>query len=155
MSSLNPTPSQALTKLASVFLEIPFNRMLGLQLEEMEQTHITMSFDMKNDLVGNFLHGILHGGVISSVLDMAGGMAAMSSVIYKHADKADDEIAKIIGKTSTIDMQVSFIRPGKGTRFIAKAYVINTGNKISFTRMELFNQESTLLATGTATYMVG
>jgi uncharacterized protein (TIGR00369 family) len=146
---------QALKKLAEIFLDIPFNRTLGLRLDEMEQSHITMSFDMKDEFVGNYIHGILHGGVISSVLDMAGGMAAMSSVIYKHVDKVPSEIAKIIGKTSTIDMQISFIRPGKGSCFSAKAYVINTGNKISFTRMELFNQDGVLIATGTATYLVG
>jgi uncharacterized protein (TIGR00369 family) len=155
MTTQNTASTQALKELAHVFLEIPFNRMLGLRLDEMEQSHITMSFEMKNDLVGNFLHGILHGGVTSSVLDMAGGMAAMSSLIYKQTDKPMNEIAKIIGKTSTIDMHVNYIRPGKGTHFTAKAYVINTGNKISFTRMELFNQDALLIATGTGTYLVG
>jgi uncharacterized protein (TIGR00369 family) len=129
--------------------------MLGLRLDEMEQSHVAMSFDMKNELIGNFLHGILHGGVTSSVLDMAGGMAAMSSLIYKQAEKPIDEIAKMIGKTSTIDMHVNYIRPGRGSHFIAKASVINTGNKISFTRMELFNQDAVLIATGTGTYLVG
>jgi uncharacterized protein (TIGR00369 family) len=147
--------AQALLELAQVFLEIPFNRMLGLRLDEMEQSHVAMSFDMKNELIGNFLHGILHGGVTSSVLDMAGGMAAMSSLIYKQAEKPIDEIAKMIGKTSTIDMHVNYIRPGRGSHFIAKASVINTGNKISFTRMELFNQDAVLIATGTGTYLVG
>jgi uncharacterized protein (TIGR00369 family) len=155
MTTQNILSAQALTQLANIFLEIPFNRILGLHLDEMEQSHITMSFDMKNELVGNFLHGILHGGVTSSVLDMAGGMAAMSSLIYRQDDKPRNEIAQMLSKTSTIDMHVNYIRPGKGSRFIAKAYVINTGNKISFTRMELFNQDAVLIATGTGTYLVG
>ena len=35
-----------------------------------------LSFQMRDDLVGNFLRGILHGGVISSSLDVVGGLVA-------------------------------------------------------------------------------
>jgi len=66
---------------------IPFNRMLGLTLEELDTDHVIMQFKMKDDLIGNFLHGILHGGVISSVLDMAGGMVVMAAVVAHHPER--------------------------------------------------------------------
>ena len=147
--------TQALQQLARVFVEIPFNRMLGLRLNTLEKDEITMMFDMQKELVGNYLYGILHGGVISSVLDMAGGMAAMVSVIHRQTDQTLEEMANIIGKSSTIDLHINYIRPGKGNHFIAKASVVHTGNKICFARMELCNDESTLIATGTGTYLVG
>jgi uncharacterized protein (TIGR00369 family) len=135
--------------------DIPFNRILGLKLNAIESDHIIMSFDMTHDLIGNFMHGILHGGVISAVLDMAGGTAAMHSAIQKRIGKSLQELASLLSKASTVSMHVDYIHPGKGQHFIAKAWVQHSGNKITFTRMELRNQENVLIASGTATYMVG
>src|SRR3990167_8803289 len=103
MTNSNPTQHAILQHLSRVFTGIPFNQMLGLQLDHIDTQHITMSFNMKQELIGNFLHGILHGGVISSVLDMAGGMAVMAAAIHKHPDSTIDDLAAIVGKTSTID----------------------------------------------------
>ena len=143
-----------LQQLTAAFTAIPFNKMLGLQLDHVGADHITMNFDMKNELIGNFLHGILHGGVISSVLDMAGGMAVMAAAVQKHPDATIEELASVLGKTSTIDLQISYLRPGKGQTFIAKAWIIKSGNKISFTRMELHNEENILIASGSGTYLL-
>ena len=140
--------------LTHLFTEIPFNRMLGLRLGEVTSDCITMSFDMKPELVGNYLHGILHGGVISSVLDMAGGVAVMAAAIKRHKDKTVAELASVLGRSSTINLHIDYIRPGKGDVFTAKAYVVHAGNKISFARMELFNQDSLLISNGTGTYLL-
>ena len=142
-----------LQQLTSAFTAIPFNKMLGLQLDHIGTDHITMNFKMKNELIGNFLQGILHGGVISSVLDMAGGMAVMAAAVQKYPNATIDELASILGKTSTIDLQISYLRPGKGETFIAKAWIMKSGKKISFTRMELYNQDETLIASGSGTYL--
>lgn len=144
-----------LQQLTVAFTTIPFNQMLGLKIDHIEDSAVTMSFSMKNDLIGNYLHGILHGGVISSVLDMAGGILAMATSAHKHANTSVEELTEAVGKCSTIDLQVSFIHPGKGDRFIAKASLIKGGNKIAFTRMELFNQDDKLIATGSGTYALG
>ena len=155
MSTTSAKLETILQNLEKVVLQIPFNRMLGLQIKEIQQNHIMMAFAMKPDLVGNFLYGILHGGVISSVLDMAGGMAAMVSVIHKKIDETEVEtLAERLGKVSTIDLQVSYIRPGKGESFTAKAQAAHTGNKISFTTMELFNEQDKLIARGSGTYLI-
>lgn len=146
-------PSGMLQELSKVFMEIPFNRLLGLSLDKIESGGIVMSFTMKNELIGNYLHGILHGGVISSVLDMAGGVAVMARLIHKKEGQTFEEIAVALGKASTVNLNIDYIRPGKGETFIANAHVVHSGNKISFARMELFNQESVLIAAGTGTYM--
>lgn len=142
-----------LEQLSRAFAAIPFNQMLGLTLDHLGVDQVVMGFEMKKELIGNFMHGILHGGVISSVLDMAGGMAAMAAAIPKHPDVQPNELAKIIGKCSTIDLQISYLRPGKGEKFSAKAWVIKNGNKICFARMELHNQSGSLIASGCGTYL--
>src|SRR3989338_800900 len=92
-----------LQQLSAGFTAIPFNQMLGLHLDQLTADHVAMSFKMKNDLVGNFFYGILHGGVISSVLDMAGGMVVMASSVAKHPKQTESELAEIVGKCNTID----------------------------------------------------
>lgn len=152
--SFEQLQSVMLQQLSGAFTAIPFNRMLGLRLDALTAHHVTMNFEMKETLVGNFLLGILHGGVISSVLDMAGGMVAMSAAIHKNQGKSVDELISIIGKTSTIDLHINYLRPGKGKLFIAKAWLTKSGKKISFARMELMNEDETLIATGSATYLI-
>lgn len=143
-----------LKQLTKAFVTIPFNQMLGLQLDQLDADYVMMSFAMKKELIGNFLQGILHGGVISSVLDMAGGMVVMASAIQKHPEYTMEQLAEIVGKCSTIDLHINYLRPGKGEQFIAKAYLQKSGNLISFTRMELLNQEETLIATGNGAYLL-
>jgi uncharacterized protein (TIGR00369 family) len=138
-----------------VINDIPFNRMLGLTLQSVEPDHITMGFDMTKDLIGNYFYGILHGGVISTVLDVAGGAAAMANLVQKEADKPFEELSAKLGKTSTINLNINYLRPGKGKHFIAKASVLQSGNKITFSHMDLFNPSAELIASGTGTYFIG
>jgi uncharacterized protein (TIGR00369 family) len=152
---INASQQQALDLLKSAFVTIPFNRMLGLKLDALDEKHVTMSFEMKNELIGNFMQGILHGGVISSVLDMAGGILIMAQTVRRQTDCSLEKIGEVLGKCSTVDLQISYLSPGKGTHFHAKANLIKTGNKISFTRMELFNNDDKLLAMANGTYMMG
>ncbi|VVC74841.1 hypothetical protein AQUSIP_01130 [Aquicella siphonis] len=140
--------------LSTTFTTIPFNQMLGLQLDRIEAEHVVMNFSMKNELIGNYLYGILHGGVISSVLDMAGGMVVMANSILKNQEKPVAELVGIVGKTSTIDLHINYVNPGRGNLFIAKAWLTKSGKKISFARMELFNEDELLIATGSATYLL-
>lgn len=145
----------SLDDLSRIFTEIPFNRMLGLQVDAIEETQITMSFAMKPELIGNFMHGILHGGVISSVIDMAGGVAAISSAMRKHQDKGVAELKSMLGKASTINLHINYVNPGKGERFIVRSSILRSGNKICFTNSEMHNEAGALIATGAGTYLVG
>lgn len=139
---------------AHIITEIPFNRTIGLKLGEVESDHITMHFTNSDALIGNYLHGILHGGVISSVLDMAGGAAVMAAIALKHPDHSLEQLAVMLGKSSTVNLHIDFLRPGKGEHFTAKAFVLRSGSKISVTRMELLNDQSVLIATGAGTYLI-
>ncbi len=144
----------ALTLFTKIIHEIPFNRMLGLKLEQVENDTITLSFAMKEELIGNYMHNILHGGVISSVLDMAGGAAAMVAMIHKKPNQTLTQIAASLSKASTINLHVDYIQPGRGHHFIAKAQVLHSGNKVTFARTELLNEDDVLIAVANGTYMI-
>lgn len=148
MTQLTPEEFNELVR--AVEAQIPFNRVLGLHLDELGEGSARITFDMRDELVGNFSKGVLHGGVISGTLDVVGGMAAMMA-------EPGDPAHKIMERWSylgTIDMRVDYLRPGAGERFVATGRVIRSGRKVCVTRMELHNEVDTLIATGTGTYIV-
>ncbi|MDR3479051.1 MAG: thioesterase family protein [Gammaproteobacteria bacterium] len=154
-SNANDDPKAiALQQLTKAFNQMPFNQLLGLHLKTLTQKQVIVSFNMKEDLVGNFVHGILHGGVISSVLDMVGGMAAMATIIFKNPNTPLSELTTLLGKSSTIDLHVSYMQPGKGSCFTATSEVMHSGNRICFTTMNLLNENEAIIASGTGTYQI-
>nr|MBP8271597.1 thioesterase family protein [Sphaerotilus sp.] len=58
---------QAITELWEQ--RITFNTVLGLKVESLDPASPRLRFDMRPELVGHFLYGRLHGGVISAALD--------------------------------------------------------------------------------------
>lgn len=130
---------------------IPFNRVLGVHLEELTKESTRITFEMREDLVGNFERGTLHGGVISSVLDVTGGMAALVA----DADDPDAELKERFRVLGTIDLRVDYLRPGAGRRFEATGTILRSGRKVAVARMELRSDAADLIAVGTGTYIVG
>ncbi len=147
--------SSLLEIVGKVYDNLPFNRLLGLKVAFLESDRAGFHFEMKDELIGNTVHGILHGGVISAVLDTTGGMTATASAIEKSQDLSNDDIIRRIARIGTIDLRVDYLRPGKGFRFQSTGTVMRTGRKVAVTRMELRNQEDLLIAVGTGTYIVG
>lgn len=133
---------------------IRFNRVLGLHLEELEPERATLTFEMRDELVGNFVRGSLHGGVISAVLDTVGGLVASLNVLARLAPATLEEAIGRLGNIGTIDLRVDYLRSGVGRRFVATGQILRSGNKVVVTRMELHNDEATLIAVGTGTYLV-
>jgi uncharacterized protein (TIGR00369 family) len=138
-----------------VYENLPFNRLLGLKVANLKLDQAGFSFDMGNELVGNAVHGILHGGVISAVLDTTGGMTATASAIKRMQGLSQGDITDWIARIGTIDMRVDYLRPGRGERFQSSGTVMRTGNKVAVTRMELRNEENVMIAVGTGAYIVG
>ncbi len=138
-----------------VFQDLPFNRLLGLTVSHINGDGAGFNFDMNETLVGNIVHGMLHGGVIATVLDATGGLTATASTMTRLAGASKEDIQMKIHKIGTIDLRVDYLRPGKGTHFKSFGSVMRTGNKVSVTRMELMNQDNILIAVGTGTYIVG
>jgi uncharacterized protein (TIGR00369 family) len=129
---------------------IAFNKYLGLKVESFDAEAPKLRFDMRPELVGNPSRQILHGGVISATLDVAGGLAIMLS-LAKDAEVSPTSFPNI----GTIDLRVDYLRPGRGKYFIATARIVRKGSRIAVIHMELHNDEGELIATGGAAYVVG
>lgn len=134
---------------------IPFNRILGLEVETLDEGQVAACFAMRAELIGNNYAEILHGGVISSVLDATGGLSVSISLLERLQGEPVAEIERRIARIGTIDLRVDFLRPGRGKTFRATSSIMRTGRKVAVTRMELLNDEGLLIAVGTGTYIVG
>ncbi|MDP3033118.1 MAG: thioesterase family protein [Rhodocyclaceae bacterium] len=139
---------------ASFFERMPFNRILGIELLSLHHDQPELRFDMRPELVGNYIRNILHGGVISSVLDVTGGLVAFLGVQQKLKGKPVAEVMERFSRIGTIDLRIDYLRPGAGEWFLARGFPLRTGNKVAVTRMELFNDQHALIAVGTAAYTV-
>ncbi len=147
--------ASVLQQVKTIFAEqIPFNNYLGIRIERFDWEGASVRIDMRPELVGNFVHGFLHGGVIASVLDFQGGLTAFLSLLRKMEDVPDEEKITRLSKFGTIDLRIDYLRPGVGNYFRADATVLRTGNRVAVTRMELHNDENVLIAVGTGTYVV-
>jgi uncharacterized protein (TIGR00369 family) len=156
MQKESPSLTEILKILADVYEnKLPFNKVLGLRIDRLEPGNVRVVFDMKPELVGNYVHGVLHGGVVSSVLDATGGIVASIGVVEKLQTKPPEEIAQGISKVGTIDLRVDYLRPGLGQRFHANGTIMRSGRKVTVVRMELHNDTDKLIAVGTGTYIVG
>jgi uncharacterized protein (TIGR00369 family) len=147
--------AQLLPYIAATFDQMPFNRLLGLQVSRFGADEVEIRFPWAEQLVGNPIQQILHGGVIATVLDVAGGMMAVASALERFSDIDQSELVQRFGKMSTIDIRTDYLRPGRGQEFIATARVIRSGNKVAVCRMELHNEQGVHIALGTGTYLVG
>lgn len=156
MSENKPRLENLLGMLADYYeTKLPFSKILGLRVDLIEPDHARVAFDMKPELIGNPVHGVLHGGVISSVLDATGGIMASIGVIDRLQSKPPEDIEKGISKVSTIDLRVDYLRPGSGKQFYATGAIMRTGKKVTVVRMELRSDLEKLIAVGTGTYIVG
>ncbi len=135
--------------------EMPFNAFLGIKVASCDAERVSVSFHMKEVFIGNDVLRTLHGGVIASVLDLTGGLAAAMGIVKKLEDLPSEEIEKWFARAEggTIDLRVDYLMRGRGEHFLSSAHVVKVGNKVIVTRMELHNEKRELIAIGTGAYL--
>ncbi|WP_210114653.1 thioesterase family protein [Pseudoalteromonas sp. KS88] len=145
-----------INQVANIFVEqMPFNQFLQISVKSLDAEQAQITFPWQDVFIGNPSQKILHGGVISAVLDNVGGMLAAASIIDKLEEIDMLSIQKKLSTLGTIDLRTDYLRPGKGDEFTASAKLIRSGNKVCVCRMELHNELGVQIAFGTGTYLVG
>jgi uncharacterized protein (TIGR00369 family) len=135
--------------------QMPFHRLLDVRVDSLTVEEIRVRIDMREELIGNYMRKILHGGVISSVLDLTGGLIAFVELL-KLLDVAEPaEVRKRLARVGTIDLRVDYLRMGEGAFFTASGSVLRKGNKVAVIRTELCNAQNVRSAAGSGTYLVG
>jgi uncharacterized protein (TIGR00369 family) len=133
---------------------IPFHRVLGLTVESISREGVRVSFRMRDELMGHYQRRMVHGGVLSSVIDVTGGLSAFMGIQEKMPNETLEARLERFGRVSTIDLRVDFLRPGIGAWFVATAHTLRTGNKVAVVRTEVKSDQGDLIAVGTGSYVV-
>jgi len=123
---------------------IPFNKFLGMRVASIKKGFARIEIPFRPELIGDPLRPALHGGVVSTLADTAGGMAVWSGV--------DDERSRV----STIDLRIDYLRPARLETLVAEATVVRLGNRVGVADVRLFHPgaESDTVATGKGVYNV-
>lgn len=123
---------------------LPFNRFLGIEVAALRRGFCRLELPFRDELVGDPDRPALHGGVLSTLVDTAGGAAAMSMI-----DSPGDRV-------STIDLRVDYLRPGNLERLAAEATVSRMGNKVACVDVRCFHPSDPdrLIVTAKAVYNV-
>jgi uncharacterized protein (TIGR00369 family) len=116
-----------------------FLRTIGAALESVEPGTVTITCGFEERLTQQ--HGLLHGGLLATLVDVACGYAALSMM------PADREVL-------TVEFKIHFLKPAKTDRVIAVGQVVQAGRTLTVCEGTVFDATRTrVLARMTATMM--
>ena len=118
--------AQLAEQLKAIFEEhVPFNRFVGFKLASLDPKNPRVRFDMRPELIGNPQRQILHGGVISSVLDLMAGVVIHIALFEKDSEHLAFKDGKpVFPNIGTIDLRVDYLRPGRGAWESERSHVV-------------------------------
>jgi uncharacterized protein (TIGR00369 family) len=120
---------------------VPFNRFLGLRGESIGEGRAVLLLPVRPEFVGDPRRPALHGGVLSTLIDTAGGLAAWSALGTGES-------------VSTVDLRVDYLEPaGLSAPLRAEAELVRKGNRVCHVRVAV-TQGDALVAEGRAVYNI-
>jgi uncharacterized protein (TIGR00369 family) len=129
---------------SSTFLDNPsvyegtYLEFLGFRLVQWKDGFARLEMPVRADHRNTV--GYLHGGIISSLLDIAGAFSGSHGI--------SKEIVSV-----TINLNINFMAPHKSDRVVAEGELIRATRSMFFAQAKLFNPETNMLcATATGTF---
>jgi uncharacterized protein (TIGR00369 family) len=120
---------------------VPFNRYLGMRGESASEGRCVLVLPVRGELVGDPRRPAIHGGVLSTLIDTAGGGAAGSAL-------GDDETV------STVDLRIDYLEPaGLSGDLRAEAELVRKGGRMCHVRMSV-TQGDVVVAEGRGVYNI-
>lgn len=95
----------------------PFHSMLGVKVDDIDDGRVRLHIPYKEELVGHAESAMMHGGVISTLVDISGGFAIWTLC------KPEDHIV-------TITLTVDYLRPAIASDLYAEATVRLLGHRV-------------------------
>jgi uncharacterized protein (TIGR00369 family) len=136
--SVHPNPDDVLKILDE---HVPFNRLLGIRGESVAPGRAVLVLPVRQDHLGDVRRPALHGGVLSALIDTAGGAAAWAALSSGES-------------VSTVDLSVDFLEPARVAGPLrAEAELIRKGNRVCHVRVRV-TQDGVLVAEGRGVYNI-
>lgn len=105
---------------------IPFNRFLGLKVQEIRPKYARLQLPFRPEFIGDPRRPALHGGIIATLVDTCAGAAVWAS------GSPRDRVA-------TIDMRVDYLRPADPADLVAVGIVKLLGNRVGNAFVQVFS----------------
>jgi uncharacterized protein (TIGR00369 family) len=120
---------------------VPFNRYLGIEGESAGVGRAVLRLPLRAEHVGDPVRPAVHGGVLSALIDTAGGLAAWSALGARET-------------VSTVDLRVDYLEPaGLEAPLRAEAELVRKGNRMCHVRIGV-TQAGVLVAEGRGVYNI-
>jgi uncharacterized protein (TIGR00369 family) len=100
-----------------------------------EKRELRMDFDIGREYCHTV--DIVQGGFITAMLDASMAHAVLAAEHFKV-------------RVSSIDINVSFLRPARAGAFAAVGSIVKAGRSVAFLKAELFTDKGELVATATS-----
>lgn len=144
MELLPGTRTEDVAEMARIFMTvIPHARALGMELVEATPGVVEIAMPWSAEFVGDPRTGVLHGGVISALMDTCCGAAVMT-----HPTRP--------ATTATIDLRIDYLRSATpGQRMRTRAECFHMTRSVAFVRAVARDEGDTLVATATGSFTVG
>ena len=136
------------------FQETPFHKNLDLEFALLDDYTVMVRLRKRQELLGNVLRNMMHGGVISAAFDAVGGAVCTVNVYRKIQHLSPAERVKKLMRICTIDLSVNYLAPAKDDEFDLSARIIKLGSTIANIQMEMHDMSGKLIATGNGNFMV-
>lgn len=136
---------ERLAQMSRAFMaSVPHNQALGMSIVELGHATARMSLPWREDLVGNPDLGILHGGVITAVMDASCGAA-----VFMALDKPT--------AMATLDLRIDYLRPAsRGETVFTRAECYKVTSNVAFVRCVAYHGDETrLIASAAGSFMLG
>lgn len=127
----------------------PFAKALGFEFLDEENGSLTIRVPYASHLVGDPDTGVIHGGVITAMLDNACGRAV--HIARVRADRNDE------GAIATLDLRIDYMAPAEPERDLyARANCYRLTHNVAFVRAAAYtDSEDDPVATCVASFMLG
>src|SRR5262245_40052930 len=116
-----------------------FRQLLGYKVVEWRENEALVALAIAPRHLNR--SGVIHGGVIATLIDAAGGFAGCWCSVEGHARKS-----------RTVSMTVNFVSAVSTGRLTARAKVNGGGHKIFHASVEVLDAEGRIVATGVGAY---
>ena len=121
----------------------PLGEKIGLHYLVMGEDRIGTGLAYAEHLAGNSYSGVLHGGVVTAMIDETAGGAVVLTT-------------NAVQSLATMDLRIDYMRPAEpGRPLYCLAHCFKTTRRIAFFRAEAFHEPDQPVAVGTGTFMLG
>ena len=117
----------------------PFQAFVGIQLEKVDEMGSFLSLKLEPQHFN--LYGIVHGGVHSTILDIAMGMAGGYSPCKNR---------KI--STITLNLSINYLLQTKEKKIFAHGFISRRTHKLAFCEGKITDSNKNVLSMGTAVF---